>query len=111
MYSTTFVAVSSTNAGSDRVITSPDGITWTDISGATNQTFAIPDVGGLGVTHGVMVESLYREIRALRIYEGASDVQRVVADATGDKPYVLAAHSMGALIGLYAVIVSAFWWG
>jgi acyl-CoA dehydrogenase len=25
-----------------------------------------------------MVESLYREIRALRIYEGASDVQRVV---------------------------------
>jgi len=25
-----------------------------------------------------VVESLYREIRALRIYEGASDVQRVV---------------------------------
>jgi acyl-CoA dehydrogenase len=25
-----------------------------------------------------MVESLYREIRALRIYEGASDVQKVV---------------------------------
>jgi acyl-CoA dehydrogenase len=24
------------------------------------------------------VESLYRDIRALRIYEGASDVQRVV---------------------------------
>ena len=27
---------------------------------------------------GEMVEKLYREIRALRIYEGASDVQRVV---------------------------------
>ncbi|MCZ4256562.1 acyl-CoA dehydrogenase family protein [Sulfitobacter sp. G21635-S1] len=34
--------------------------------------------GGDGVRHGQMVESLYREIRALRIYEGASDVQRVV---------------------------------
>ncbi|MEM7568684.1 MAG: acyl-CoA dehydrogenase family protein [Pseudomonadota bacterium] len=34
--------------------------------------------GGLGVVHGQMVESLYREIRALRIYEGASEVQRVV---------------------------------
>ncbi len=34
--------------------------------------------GGDGVRKGSMVESLYREIRALRIYEGASDVQRVV---------------------------------
>ncbi len=34
--------------------------------------------GGLGVTSGTMVESLYREIRALRIYEGASDVQKLV---------------------------------
>ena len=34
--------------------------------------------GGEGVRHGAVVESLYREIRALRIYEGASDVQRVV---------------------------------
>lgn len=34
--------------------------------------------GGDGVRQGQMVESLYREIRALRIYEGASDVQRVV---------------------------------
>ena len=34
--------------------------------------------GGDGVRHGQKVESLYREIRALRIYEGASDVQRVV---------------------------------
>jgi acyl-CoA dehydrogenase len=34
--------------------------------------------GGDGVRHGFVVERLYREIRALRIYEGASDVQRVI---------------------------------
>ena len=34
--------------------------------------------GGDGVRSGTTVEQLYREIRALRIYEGASDVQRVV---------------------------------
>ena len=34
--------------------------------------------GGDGVRSGETVERLYREIRALRIYEGASDVQRVV---------------------------------
>lgn len=39
---------------------------------------AVQLFGGDGVRHGEMVESLYREIRALRIYEGASDVQRVV---------------------------------
>lgn len=39
---------------------------------------AVQIFGGLGVTSGVPVESLYREIRALRIYEGASEVQKVV---------------------------------
>jgi acyl-CoA dehydrogenase len=34
--------------------------------------------GGDGVRHGSIVERLYREIRALRIYEGASEVQKVV---------------------------------
>jgi acyl-CoA dehydrogenase len=34
--------------------------------------------GGDGVRSGHIVERLYREIRALRIYEGASDVQKVV---------------------------------
>ncbi|MEY4725896.1 MAG: hypothetical protein RLZ36_523 [Pseudomonadota bacterium] len=34
--------------------------------------------GGLGVTKGCTVESLYREIRALRIYEGASEVQQLI---------------------------------
>ena len=39
---------------------------------------AVQIFGGLGVTAGVPVEGLYREIRALRIYEGASEVQKVV---------------------------------
>jgi len=34
--------------------------------------------GGLGVTSGSIVERLYRDIRALRIYEGASEVQRLL---------------------------------
>jgi acyl-CoA dehydrogenase len=38
--------------------------------------------GGDGVRKGSVVESLYREIRALRIYEGASDVQRIVIART-----------------------------
>ncbi len=34
--------------------------------------------GGEGVRQGSVVEGLYREVRALRIYEGASDVQRMI---------------------------------
>lgn len=39
---------------------------------------AVQLFGGDGVRAGMAVESLYREIRALRIYEGASDVQKIV---------------------------------
>ncbi len=39
---------------------------------------AVQLFGGDGVRVGMAVESLYREIRALRIYEGASDVQKLV---------------------------------
>ena len=39
---------------------------------------AVQLFGGKGVTRGSMVESLYRQIRALRIYEGASEVQKVI---------------------------------
>ncbi|MGC6331061.1 acyl-CoA dehydrogenase family protein [Rhizorhabdus sp. FW153] len=39
---------------------------------------AVQLFGGEGVVSGKMVERLYREIRALRIYEGASEVQKVV---------------------------------
>ena len=34
--------------------------------------------GGLGVVRGSVVERLYREIRALRIYEGATEVQQLI---------------------------------
>jgi len=34
--------------------------------------------GGAGVASGNLVESLYREIRALRIYEGATEVQQLI---------------------------------
>ncbi len=39
---------------------------------------AVQLFGGLGVTRGQAVERLYREIRALRIYEGATDVQKLI---------------------------------
>jgi acyl-CoA dehydrogenase len=39
---------------------------------------AVQMFGGRGVTSGEMVERLYREIRALRIYEGATEVQRLI---------------------------------
>ncbi len=34
--------------------------------------------GGLGVTRGSVVEALYREIRPLRIYEGTTEIQRLI---------------------------------
>jgi acyl-CoA dehydrogenase len=39
---------------------------------------AVQIFGGNGVRVGVKVEALYREIRALRIYEGATEVQKMV---------------------------------
>ena len=39
---------------------------------------AVQMLGGMGVKKGCIVESLYREIRALRIYEGASEVQQLI---------------------------------
>jgi acyl-CoA dehydrogenase len=34
--------------------------------------------GGIGVQRGTVVERLYREVRALRIYEGTSEIQHLV---------------------------------
>jgi len=39
---------------------------------------AVQHHGGLGVRRGTPVERIYREIRALRIYEGTSEVQRLI---------------------------------
>jgi acyl-CoA dehydrogenase len=47
--------------------------------------------GGLGVKSGHPVERLYREVRALRIYEGASEVQQVIIARQA-----LAAHAQEA---------------
>jgi acyl-CoA dehydrogenase len=43
---------------------------------------AVQIFGGIGVVTGVAVERLYREIRALRIYEGTSEIQRLVIAGT-----------------------------
>ncbi len=61
---------------------------------ATDEAQAVIDqavqlFGGLGVVSGNPVERLYREIRALRIYEGASEVQKIV----------IARQALGALQG------------
>lgn len=61
---------------------------------ATDEAQAVIDqavqlFGGLGVVSGSPVERLYREIRALRIYEGASEVQKIV----------IARQALGALRG------------
>ncbi len=39
---------------------------------------AVQIFGGLGVVSGQAVERLYRDIRALRIYEGATEVQKLI---------------------------------
>jgi alkylation response protein AidB-like acyl-CoA dehydrogenase len=39
---------------------------------------AVQLLGGRGVVRGEPVERLYREVRALRIYEGTSEIQRLV---------------------------------
>lgn len=39
---------------------------------------AVQIFGGLGVKSGSVVERLYRDIRALRIYEGATEVQKII---------------------------------
>jgi acyl-CoA dehydrogenase len=39
---------------------------------------AVQMFGGRGVMRGEIVESLYREIRSLRIYEGATEVQKLI---------------------------------
>ena len=46
---------------------------------------AIQLLGARGVRKGAVVERLYREIRALRIYEGTSEIQKIVIAGTVTK--------------------------
>jgi acyl-CoA dehydrogenase len=39
---------------------------------------AVQIFGGMGVTRGCIIEKLYREVRPMRIYEGASEIQKLV---------------------------------
>jgi alkylation response protein AidB-like acyl-CoA dehydrogenase len=47
---------------------------------------AIQLLGARGVRKGAVVERLYREIRALRIYEGTSEIQKIVIAGTVTRP-------------------------
>jgi len=50
---------------------------------------AIQIFGGQGVVFGEVVEKLYREVRSLRIYEGASEVQKIIIAGQALIPYQL----------------------
>ncbi len=50
---------------------------------------AIQIFGGQGVVFGETVERLYREVRSLRIYEGASEVQKIIIAGQALIPYQL----------------------
>ena len=49
--------------------------------------------GGMGVQSGTAVEMLYREIRALRIYEGATEVQQLIVGRDVLKAHALESES------------------
>jgi len=44
---------------------------------------AVQLFGGRGVTRGEIIERIYRDVRALRIYEGASEIQKLVIARAG----------------------------
>jgi acyl-CoA dehydrogenase len=56
---------------------------------------AVQIFGGNGVRVGVKVEALYREIRALRIYEGATEVQKLIVARELLKAREAARHQTG----------------
>ena len=45
---------------------------------ATEAAGRIIDSGGAGLVSGTIVERLYRDVRALRIYEGTSEIQKLI---------------------------------
>jgi acyl-CoA dehydrogenase len=75
----TYRAAWAKDSGRDRV-TSEAAIAKMYVTEAAQRVIdrAVQAHGALGVTKGIKVEELYREIRALRIYEGATEVQKII---------------------------------
>jgi acyl-CoA dehydrogenase len=72
-------AASVKDAGAERVTREAAMAKWFATEAAQRVIDdAVQLFGGRGVKKGEIVERLYREIRALRIYEGASEIQQVV---------------------------------
>ena len=67
------------DAGAERVTREAAMAKWfaTEAAGRVADR-AVQLFGGRGVTRGEIVERIYRDVRALRIYEGASEVQQIV---------------------------------
>jgi acyl-CoA dehydrogenase len=67
------------DSGSARVTREAAMAKWfaTEAAGRTCDR-AVQLFGGRGVTRGEIVERLYRDVRGLRIYEGASEIQQLV---------------------------------
>ena len=67
------------DAGAERVTREAAMAKWAATEAAQRVIDAAVQLhGARGVTTGVKVEELYREIRALRVYEGASEIQKVI---------------------------------
>ncbi|MFN2529541.1 MAG: acyl-CoA dehydrogenase family protein, partial [Candidatus Baltobacteraceae bacterium] len=72
-------AAAAKDAGAERVTREAAMAKWFATEAAQRVIDeAVQLFGGRGVKKGEITERLYREIRALRIYEGASEVQQVV---------------------------------
>jgi acyl-CoA dehydrogenase len=67
------------DSGADRITREAAMAKWfaTEAAGRVCDR-AVQLFGGRGVTHGEVVEHLYRDVRALRIYEGASEIQQLI---------------------------------
>ena len=57
-----------------------EALARSDVAASAQRTIdhAVQIFGGRGVVHGATPSRLYREIRALRIYEGATEVQKLI---------------------------------
>jgi acyl-CoA dehydrogenase len=71
------------DAGAPRITREAAMAKWYATEAASRAADAAVQLfGGRGVTRGEVVERLYRDVRALRIYEGASEIQQIVIART-----------------------------